>query len=175
MKKRVLVGVGVAAVAGVLLWPRHPKKDATLEPVTPPPAPAAGSSAPHHPRPVMDDARRRQVEALGQRIDLGHGEDAVGGPDDPPVVLAKTKFQEGVELTHTQRYAEAAEAFLIAYDSVPFPGFLWRASAAYGDAGDCAHALEYLDRFIAEADPANVSNDTKDGAAALRKRCGAPP
>ncbi|HKA89314.1 MAG TPA: hypothetical protein VKE22_16720 [Haliangiales bacterium] len=189
MKKRVLVGVGVAAVAGVLLWPRHAKKDAPPEATVKPaaaPAPSSGETAPptptRHPRPEIDDTRRRQVAELGRLLHAvpeaeaaRRAEDsaraAVPPPADPALDLAKQAFANATDLFSRGRHREAAEAFLAAYDAVPYPQFLYNASISYEKMGDCRAALEYLQRFVVES-PDAADEGVKDKLAGLQKRCG---
>ncbi len=196
MKKRVLVGVGVAAVAGVLLWPRHAKKDAPLEPSTQTSAPgaggtaagpeAAGPSAKRHPRPVIDETKRRQMAELGRVLralpeaeagrtaedEAARKAGAAAPTADATLDRAKQAFEAAYDLYNAKRYGDAAEGFLAAYDLVPYPELLFNAAVAFEKADDCRPALEYLERYLVERVDQAPDARVDERLAGLRRRCG---
>jgi hypothetical protein len=184
MKKRVLIGVGVVAVAGVLLWPRHARKDAPPDGTVAPPSPEPGASAKQHPRPVMDETRQRQVVALGRvlralpdaesqrRAEEAPPPEPAPSEVDPTLEQAKQAFKGAYDLYVAQSYAGAAEGFLAAYDLVPYPAFLFNAAVSFEKAQDCPHALAYLERFMEERATAEPDARVEQRLATLRGRCG---
>src|SRR5262245_6269731 len=139
MTKRVLIGAGAAAVAAVLLWPRHPKRDAP-----PPPSITAPVTVSAPARPAMTEERRKQIEELGA-VMRGTGQ---GG--SAPVQQARERFDAGQQALEQKRYDDAAQAFRDAYELVPHPDLLYSAGLAYEQAGNCRQALAYFDRYLEE-------------------------
>jgi len=155
MTKRVLIGAGVAAVAAVLFWPRHPKRDAPLPP--PIEASAPGATAPAVRRPVrqeMTDEKRRQVAELGALIHAVARADQARRAEERTqtavVKQAKDKFDVATKAYEQERFIDAVQGFRDAYELVPHPDFLYNAGISYQRVGNCREALFYFDWYIEE-------------------------
>ncbi|MEM9073040.1 MAG: PEGA domain-containing protein [Myxococcota bacterium] len=77
--------------------------------------------------------------------------------------LARDAMERGQEFYLGERYAEAAEAFLEAYEARPFSAFLYNAGIAYERLGQAQNGITYYERYL-DAEP-----DASD-AEAVRER-----
>ena len=158
MTKRVLIGAGVAAVAAVLLWPRHPKKDAPL-----PPTIEATVRRPA--RQEMTDEKRRQVAELGVLLHAVARADQAKREQErnqtAVVKQAKDKFEVATKAYEQERFIDAVEGFRDAYELVPHPDFLYNAGMSYQRAGNCREALFYFDWYLEERPKALETEDPR--------------
>jgi hypothetical protein len=76
-----------------------------------------------------------------------------------PIEQAREHMERGQALYGAQRYIEAAEEFLRAYESQPFSAFLYNAGVAYEKVDDPGRAADYFARFL-QTDP-QASNASK--------------
>ncbi len=99
-------------------------------------------------------------------FDLDAPEPAAPVEAEPPPPVRKTPIEEarehmerGQALYGAQRYIEAAEEFLRAYEAQPFSAFLYNAGVAYEKVDDPGRAADYFARFL-QTDP-QASNASK--------------
>src|SRR5688572_3171688 len=78
-----------------------------------------------------------------------------------------TAVQRAEEAFQAGRYADAAEAFGEAYAEEPDPKFVYAQAQAERLGGDCAHAIEHYDRFLALDPEAGAAEDARTN----RERC----
>jgi hypothetical protein len=85
-----------------------------------------------------------------------------------PIEEAREHMERGQALYGAQRYIEAAEEFLRAYEAQPFSAFLFNAGVAYEKVDDPGRAADYFARFL-QTDP-QASNASKLNARIDRLR-----
>lgn len=100
--------------------------------------------------------------------------EAAPAPEAPPPVQktpieeAREHMERGQALYGAQRYIEAAEEFLRAYEAQPFSAFLFNAGVAYEKVDDPGRAADYFARFL-QTDP-QANNASKLNARIDRLR-----
>jgi tetratricopeptide (TPR) repeat protein len=148
MTKRVLIGAGVATVAAVLFWPRHPQKDAPIE------ASGPGATVRRPARQEITEEKRRHVAELGVlmravvRADQARGERE--RKQTAVVKQAKDRFEVATKAYEQERFIDAVEGFRDAYELVPHPDFLYNAGMSYQRARNCREANFYFDWYLEE-------------------------
>lgn len=106
------------------------------------------------------------VSSAQDDFDLDAPEPEAAAEVEPPPPVQKTPIEEarehmerGQALYGANRYIEAAEEFLRAYEAQPFSAFLYNAGVAYEKVDDPGRAADYFARFL-QTDP-QASNAAK--------------
>lgn len=92
-------------------------------------------------------------------------------PDPAPEYRRNPHFVRGSRAFTAGRFAEAADAFELAYDAAPHTELLWAWAQAVRLAGRCQAAIELYRRYLA-TDPATT--DVEDARSNIRL-CGGDP
>jgi len=87
---------------------------------------------------------------------------------------AESLFRQGVEAYDARDFVHAIEKFNASYRLSRAPAILFDIGQAYGGLGDCRHALESFDAFVAAAGPDDpLVARARARQAELRPSCGA--
>ena len=144
----------------------------------PAPAPVDNASAPTAPKNTAQENVNSEETADETAPETGGAEDGVSGPSsepvhnifkapesstetDPFVLEKKAKadeyFKRGVLLYEGEDFASAAEAFQVAYETLPHPAVLGNIAMCYDNAGKIPEAVSYYRKYF--KDPVKSSKN----------------
>jgi tetratricopeptide (TPR) repeat protein len=88
-------------------------------------------------------------------------------PTPAEIEQAKQHFKRATAHKDLGQYAQAAAEYLAAHALFPDPEFYFNAGEAYRLAGDAAHAIEYFEKYLAEAPRGRVATAARQSLAEL--------
>jgi tetratricopeptide (TPR) repeat protein len=91
----------------------------------------------------------------------------------PDYAAAKKHYLAAEEAARAKDWAKAAVEFSVAYEITRDPVLFFKLGNAYQLSGDCTRAVEYFERYIAEAKPSEeYKSDTKSRIATCKSSSG---
>src|SRR5574341_1466092 len=101
---------------------------------------------------------------------------AAAEAQDEALARAKALFDEGQKAYLAGQYGEAADAFLAAHRTKPYPAFLFNAAVCREKGAALQDAVDLFTRYLAEGKlEAKEKADIEQRIALLRERLAAPP
>lgn len=94
---------------------------------------------------------------------------AVGRAQDAALERARAHFEAGQDAFQKEDYAKAADEFLKAYETKPFPAFLYNAAVCYENLRDYPRAIELFKQYLADDPRASDRKEVEKRIAELEK------